>query len=181
MVIDVTSSSLNYLIIEGVRTPGTIVAIDGLEAPYKWDSFPGYGVNGATNIFKGRDIAHPVVTFQLFQFPDDMIAWDAIIQLLKPPTVIAPFIVDVSHPLFAASNIKSFGIEKITFPMPDAQKRWFAKIHFIESRPRTFAAAKPKGSIPSPSVAPPTVQSQLDKDLIAAQKANEAAKARNRL
>lgn len=167
--------ALNYVVVNGVQSPGR-AQLTGVAAPYKYDVQEGYGLSGATTIFRGRGVARFTLTISLWR-PEHFIAWPFFAALLEPPKTSKPLVVQMRHPLLSMADIEAVAVESLGAPERQSNGVWTATISLLEYRPPKPALVKPRGAIPSPEKgAPVTPQTEADKALVVAQAELAAAR-----
>lgn len=147
-VIIPTDPSLNYVLVNGMRSPGR-ATLTGVKVPYAWDIQESYGREGATATFKGRGIAKFTLTIAMWE-REHFGVWPVFAALLEPPKPPRPpLVVEMHHPLLAAADIRAVSVESIGQPERQPNGLWIATINLFEYRPPKQALMKPRGSIPA--------------------------------
>lgn len=146
-VIDPTSPELNYVVVNGVTSPG-LATLTGVRRPYKWEEQQLWGRGGAVTLFRGPAICHFTLTITLFR-REHFALWALFCKALGPPTKLKPFVGQMAHPLLSAADIKAVGIESLGQPERQPNGRWIATIPCIEYRAPEPALVTPRGAIPA--------------------------------
>lgn len=131
------------------ETPG-ICDIDGLGSPFEWEERGGYGLSGATVVFKGKKLAHFSIKFRLYTTQDwtDWYAFKPFVSRL--PIGKNARGLDIEAKLTEMLGIKSVVIEEIVAPTQTGDGEWTAELKVIEYRAPTFTLAKADGSEATP-------------------------------
>ncbi len=153
LAINPRSSDLNYVVVNGVTSPGR-ATLTGVKIPYKWDELPGYGLSGAKTIFRGRGLARFTLTIALWE-PNHFLQWGLFLQVLEPPSKFKPLVVNMSHPLLSAADIKAVCVTEFGQPERQSNGLWLATIQLLEYRPFKLALVTPRGAIPAPDAVKP--------------------------
>jgi hypothetical protein len=149
----------------GKITPG-LCDIDGANSPRNWDERDGYGLSGATVIFKGVKLSHFSIKFRLYT-PADWDEWHAFAPTVaKPPLGKRPRALDIAHPITDEVGIRSVVVDDVLAPVQSGDGEWTVEVKLIEFRKPRFALAKPQGSTSTP-VDPIEQQIQANSDRIA--------------
>lgn len=142
-----TSAEHNYVVVAGIPSPGR-AQFTGVSTNYKWDSQPSYGMSGATQIFRGRDISKFTLTITMWR-REHFVQWAIFAKLLEPPSPTKPLVVSMSHPVLAAAGISAIAVESVGQPERQSNGLWVATIKLMEYRPPARALVKPRGAIPA--------------------------------
>lgn len=174
-----TSAEHNYVVVTGIASPGR-AQFTGVSTNYKWDVQPSYGMSGATQIFRGRDISKFTLTVTMWRL-DHFAQWAVFAKLLEPPSPTKPLVVSMSHPVLAAAGISAVAVESVGQPERQPSGLWVATIKLMDYRPPVRALVKPRGAIPAVDKGKPiTPKTAADLALEAATKdlaiAREAAR-----
>lgn len=138
-------ASIDYVTIAGQRTPG-IAEIQGASSPRRWDQRRGYGLSGATVIFRGLTLAQFKILLRLYTEQDwqDWESFRPIVQ--RPPFGERPRALDIAHPILADLNITSVVVEDLLQPAQTEDGVWTVEIRLLEYRRPTIALSRPDGS-----------------------------------
>jgi hypothetical protein len=167
-----TSQELNYVTVNGVRSPGR-AEITGLKVPYKWNVQESHGKDGASTTFVGRGIARFTLTVTLW-LREHFVEWELFSKLLGPPTPSKPLVVKMGHPLLSQADVKDVGIESCGVPQRQSNGMWLVTIECLEFRKLKDALVTPRGAIPDVAKGKP-IPPKTEADLaIEATKANLA-------
>lgn len=159
MTHDPIRSPVDYVELAGARTPG-IAWIEGASSPRSWDVRKGYGVSGATVVFKGV----PPAAFKLMivlTTPEDWDAWHAWRPIVaRPPTPdgtatarpLRPAALDIVHPIPNDLGIRSVVVTDVKQPVESDPGKWTIEIGLLEFRAPVRALVRPTGSdnVPTP-------------------------------
>lgn len=174
--IDPTSSELNYVLVNGIPSPGR-AQLTGVKVPYSWDIQQSYGREGAVTIFRGRGIAKFTLTLTMW-LKEHFIAWPFFAALLEPPKPPKPpLVVQMGHPVLSAADIKAVSVESIGQPERQPNGFWVATIQLLEYRPPLPALMKPRGAIPAPDKGKP-IPPKTEADIALAQATADFSAAR---
>jgi hypothetical protein len=162
MVFDPRSGSLNYVVVNGVPSPGR-ATITGAAIPYNYDVKQGYGLSGATTVFRGRGVAKFTVTIELWERAQ-YAAWAVWSKFLEPPKPGIKLVVEMQHPVLAAQDIKAVAVESLGALERQSNGSWKCVIQCLEWRPPLPALVKPRGAIPGVAggkVIPPKTEADI--------------------
>lgn len=149
----------------GRITPG-LCDIEGANSPRNWDERDGYGLSGATVIFKGVKLSHFSIKFRLYTV-EDWNDWHAFAPTVaKPPLGKRPRALDIAHPITDEVQIRSVVVDDVLAPAQTGDGEWTVEVKLIEFRKPRLALAKPQGSTATP-VDPIEQQIQANSDRIA--------------
>jgi hypothetical protein len=165
MSFDPISSPVDYVIVNGDRSPG-IATITGFADRRNYDERMGWGFTGATNIYKGAPLQRGKLVLQLLT-PDDFSAYArwrrSHLQRPSPPTQAQldrgvarprPIILDIVHPILDAMDIHRVLVEEVGQPEQDDNGGWTVEIALKEHHPPHRSAQRP--------TAPRAAQEQID-------------------
>lgn len=149
MVWDPLTQPIDYILLAGKKSPG-LATVTLADSPRRWDERNGYGLSGATVVYRGAGLSHFSVTLRLFTVQDwaDWRAWKSLTD--KPPLGKRPRSLDIWHPLLEDLEIKSAVVENVLQPDQTGDGEWTIEIKFIQFRQPKFALAKPEGSTATP-------------------------------
>lgn len=127
------------------QSPGLAV-VRGAEDVRMWDKRQGYGLSGALQIFRGRDLSEFDVTLTLSTDQDwaDWASWRQLVA--RPPFGKIPKALDIWHPWLEEQEIRSCVVLKKGNWEPDGTGAFSITIRFREFRPFTISLAKPTSS-----------------------------------
>lgn len=149
----------------GRITPG-LCDVEGANSPRNWDERDGYGLSGATVIFKGVKLSHFSIKFRLYT-AEDWNDWHAFAPTVaKPPLGKRPRALDIAHPITDEVQIRSVVVDDVLAPVQTGDGEWTVEVKLIEFRKPRLALAKPQGSTATP-VDPIEQQIQANSDRIA--------------
>jgi hypothetical protein len=150
---DPINDPIDYVILAGKRSPG-IADIIGASSPRRWDERRGYGLSGATLIFRGVQLAKWTLQLRLYT-PEDWADWHAWKRLVqRPPAGARPKAMDIWHPILEELGVKAAGVEDLLQPLQTADGEWTIEIKMIEYRRPEFKLAKPEGAKENEAVDP---------------------------
>lgn len=121
----------DFIILAGQRSPG-LATIVGAGSPRDFDKRRGYGLTGATLIFRGNNLSEFKVLLRLItvQHWVDWYAWAPIVQ--KPPPGARPRALDIEHPQLAPLGIRSVQIKDVLQAVQTVDGEWTIEIQMIE-------------------------------------------------
>ncbi len=133
--------------LSGSLMPGMVQSIDGGDRKFKWDKQAGTGSSGATNVFKGAEIADgiKIVTFApTLAMQRASVAWRKYIAPVKiggkPPTFL------VENVLLEFNEIGRLSIASIEQPKVSKDRNVVFVWTFTEYNPPTPAKTGPANS-----------------------------------
>lgn len=168
----------NKIRLGGELTPG-ICDIEGLGAPFEWEERGGYGLSGATVVFRGKKLAHFSIKFRLYTV-QDWSDW----YLFKPVVDRLPIGrnargLDIKCKLTEQLGIKSVVIEEIKAPTQTVDTgEWTVELRVIEYRSPTFTLSKAEGSQDTP--VDPVEQRIEAKSILIQERRNRMARPNNK-
>lgn len=167
---------LNYVTVNGVASPGR-ARIQGAGAEYNWEIRQGYGLSGATVVFRGRALSAPTLYIDMWT-PDHFVEWEVFKKLLEPPKPLGmPLALGISHPLLDDLGISSLVVKKRGQIEINPNGIWTAPIELLEYRKPIPRIVKPRGAVPAADAGASPAKTEADKALVEAQKAYNEAKA----
>lgn len=103
----------DFIAIGGMTSPG-VCEIEGAGIPSKWDERAGYGTDGATLVYTGRQISSFQAKFTLWN-DDDLPTWNAFTKMLSQQVLSrAGKAWDIVHPLLMQIGITKVVVEDIS-------------------------------------------------------------------
>ena len=153
MAFDPVAAPVDYVLLAGSRSPG-IATIDGASSPRSWDERRGYGLSGATLVYKGLKLAKFTLELKLVT-SEDFAAWDSwrpIVQ--RPPAGQRPRALDIEHPITEMLGIRSVVVEDVLQPKQTGDGEWTIEIKLLEFRAPARAVVRPEGSADRPPAVP---------------------------
>lgn len=125
---------VDFVLLGGQRSPG-IAEITGANSPRRLKEFKGFHLEGARVIFRGVDLAHPILTLRLYT-ADDWDGWHRFSRLVRePPVGKRAKAIDIWHPLLEMNGIRAVMIQDVGQPQQTADGEWTVQIKMTESRP----------------------------------------------
>ncbi len=145
MSFDPLAAPIDYALVAGKRTPG-IAEIHGASSPRKWDERKGYGLSGATVVFRGVGLAKPTMVLRLYT-AEDWAAWHEFAPIVaRPPSGQRPRSLEIWHPILEDLGVRSVVVQDVSQPEQTTDGEWTITIKLIEFRRPVFALARPEGS-----------------------------------
>lgn len=140
------TSPVDYVVLAGQRSPG-LATLDGWGSPRQWDERRGYGVTGATVVYKGTKLARGRLSIRLIT-EADWEAWEAWRPLVqRPPSDQRPRALDIQHPVLEGLGIRSVVVEDVSQPAPTGDTgEYTIEIKLLEFREPQRAVVRPRGS-----------------------------------
>lgn len=149
-MIDPRDPALNYVVVNGVQSPGK-AEITGADVQYVWDVKQAYGMTGAYTVYRGRAPVEFTLTITLWK-PEHFLAWPLFAKLLEPPKPGIKLVVGMAHPILSAADVKAVAIKKLGQLTRDMSSGlWRSVTQCLEYRPLVPALVKPRGAIPAVS------------------------------
>lgn len=151
MTFNPITSPVDHVILQGQESPG-ICVIEGAGSPRQWDERRGYGISGATSIYKGAKLVHFSLKFTLWT-AEHFAEWATFSQLLmRPPTGTRPTVMAISHPILEDLGVIHVAVEDLLQPVQDDTGGWVYEAKMIQYRRPRPALARPDGSEGGPEV-----------------------------
>ena len=143
-------SPIDYFLLAGVKSPG-LATIERASSARTWDERKGYGLSGATTVFRGVRLAHFVAKIRLYT-DTDWADWSSFaVMLAKPPIGERPRQLEVWHPILEDLGITACGVEELKQPVQTADGEWTVEVAFIEYRKLAPALSVPDGAQAAPT------------------------------
>lgn len=147
----------DYFVLAGQRSPGVCDFV-GADSPRRWDERRGYGLSGATVVFRGIGLSEFKARLRLYN-SQDWSNWHAFRGLLqRPPTPtpsatsvqrpprVVPRALDIQHPLLEDLGIRSVVVVNVLQPEQTGNGEWTIEIVFKEFRRPVVALSRPDAS-----------------------------------
>lgn len=140
---------VDHILLSGKRSPG-IADVRGATSPRRYDERRGYGLSGATVVFRGIGLTRFTVELRLstVQHWADWEAWKPLVD--RPPLGTRPKALDVWHPYLEGLDVKSCVVEDVSQPTQVEDGVWAVEIKFIQFRRPVLSLSKPEGSKAAP-------------------------------
>jgi hypothetical protein len=140
---------IDKAVVAGRETPG-LVEIIGASAPRRWDERKGYGLSGATVVYRGQGLAKFTVRLRLYttQDWDDWHAWKSLVA--APPPGKRAKALDIVHPLLADLEITAIVVNEVMQPEQSEDGVWQIDIKVTQFRSPKFSLAKPEAAQATP-------------------------------
>lgn len=124
---------VDFATVAGRRTPG-LCEIENVGSPRQWDERRGYGVSGATLVYRGLRLASFTMKLRLYTEADWQAwhDWKPVVD--RPPTGERAQALDIVHPLLEEVGIRSAVVEDVIAPRQTADGEWTAEIRWKEWR-----------------------------------------------
>lgn len=156
MSVDLEASDLNYVIVNGIPTPGRC-KISGAALTFDWDIKKGHGMVGATTVFTGRAPVEFTLTLEFWN-NEQLLEWEAgaskLFQAPKPLGLKAAL--GIKHPLLDELGLTgSFVVKKRGQLELNANGLHSIQIELLEWFP------KPKPALVKPKTAVPAVEQDV--------------------
>jgi hypothetical protein len=135
----------NKIHIGGMLTPG-ICDISGPSDPREWEERAGYGLSGATIVFKGRKLSHFSIKLRLYTVQDWQDWYEFLPKISVIPVGKNARGFDIEAKLTEMVGIKAICFEDIVAPDQTGDGEWTAELKCIEYRKPTFTLAKADGA-----------------------------------
>lgn len=138
-------SPQDFVILAGQRSPG-IAELQSASSPRRWDIRRGYGLSGATVVFRGIMLAEFKLLLRLYS-AEDWESWDTFRELVqRPPSGERPRALDISHPILDAFGIASVVVTDVIQPTQTEDGVYTIEIRLLEYRRPEIALSRPDGS-----------------------------------
>jgi hypothetical protein len=123
----------DYALLGGQRTPGLCDLRDA-DSPRRIDERRGYGLSGATAIYRGIALSNFKMLLRLYTV-DDWEAWHTFSPTVqRPPSGQRARALDISHPLTEELGIRSVMVENVKQPTQTGDGEWTIEISLKEYR-----------------------------------------------
>ena len=136
---------IDYITVAGRRSPGIAVLKSG-GAPLKWDERAGYGMSGATLIFRGNGLVEFSVQLILLTEQDlaDWVAWKPVVA--RPPSGKWAKSVQVWHPILEDLEVSAAVVLNVGALERQDTGATFVEIKFKQWRKPKLALVAPSGT-----------------------------------
>lgn len=137
---------VDYILLAGQRSPG-LAEVTGADSVRELQERKGYGLGGATVVYKGIKLINPKVVIRLTT-QADWDAWHEFAPLLKrAPTGRRARAMDIWHPILEDQDVTSVLVESVSQPVRTKDDgEWSITIAFKEYRPPQRMISTPDGS-----------------------------------
>lgn len=136
---------VDYILLAGERSPG-LADVTGADSVRELQERRGYGLGGATVVYRGIKLISPKVTLRLF-LPEHWEAWHEWKRLVeRAPTGTRARAMDIWHPILEDQGVTSVLVESVGQPVQTNDSEWSITIGFKEYRPPVRALSTPGGS-----------------------------------
>lgn len=140
------SEPQDFVLLAGQRTPG-LAELTGFDSSRRWHVRKGYGLSGATVVFRGIDLAEKGKLLIRLTTEEDWADWEAFAPLVqRPPIGERARALDISHPITDGLGIRSVVVKNVHQPTQTGDGEWTITIELIEYRRPEYALARPEGS-----------------------------------
>lgn len=158
---DPISQPIDHVVLGGRSTPG-LATLEGADSPRRFDERDGYGLSGATVVYRGTKLSHFVLKIRLYS-DQDWAEWYAFKDVVdKPPLGTRAKALSIWHPFTEALGIATVVVENVGQPDQTDDGEWTIEIRLIEFRTPKFTLAKPEGAKATP--VDPVDQQIIDQD-----------------
>jgi len=143
------TTPIDYFKLSGYRSPG-IAELTGATSPRKWEERGGYGLSGATVVFRGVGLCY--FTFKIKLYTENewahWLAWKPLVD--RPPFGTRAKAKYIWHPFLEHLGVTSAVIEEVSQPEQGESGEWIVSIKFIEFRKPVVGLAKPEAAPTAP-------------------------------
>jgi len=159
---DPLTDPVDYFTLAGLKSPG-FAELTGASSPRKWEERGGYGLSGATVVFRGVGLCYFTFKIKLYTEEDwaDWIGWKALVD--RPPFGVRPKANDIVHPFLDQLGVTAAVVEEVSQPEQGEAGEWIISIKFIEFR-------RPKAALAKPEAAKDTPLTPREQQIVAAEK-----------
>lgn len=155
-----------YIVLGPMQSPGVAFVRD-LDSPRNWDVQQGYGLSGATVVYKGAGLSKFRVDVDLW-LPEHFVLWNAFATILAPPKPgPAGFALGIKHPIVNGPphGITEVVVADVSEPVQSDLGRWRYTIAFLQYRKPKLALARPIAAIPAAAASQPTAQNAAELEI----------------
>ena len=151
---------IDFVLIGGQKTPG-IADVEEAGSPRAWDERRGYGLSGATLVFRGLELAAFKVLVRLYT-AEDWAAWHDFAPIVaRPPEGERATALDVTHPLLEAVGIHAAVVTDLVQPKQTRDGEWTIEIRMKEFRSPVVAVTPVDASTTAATEAPQSDEQRL--------------------
>lgn len=149
MTWDPITVPIDYALLGGRKTPG-LAELVGASALLRWDERKGYGLSGATLVFRGAGLAKFTLRLRLSSARDwaDWHAWKSVVA--APPLGKRARALDIVHPLLADLDITAVVVSEVLQPEQVEDGVWKIDIKLLQWRKPKVSLAKPESAQATP-------------------------------
>jgi len=139
------TTPVDYVLLAGERSPG-LAEVTGADSVRELQERKGYGLGGATVVYKGIKLIKPKISIRLITDQDweDWHQWKRLVE--RAPTGSRARAMDIWHPILEDQGVTSVLIENVSQPVQTNDSEWTITISCIEYRRPVRALATPAGS-----------------------------------
>lgn len=151
MSFDPVTSPVDYVLLEGQRSPG-LATISGAGSKLKWDERRGFALSGSRVVFRGTILARPTLTIRLYTAKhwSAWHRWRPLIQ--RPPVGERATASDIWHPILEDFDITAVVVESVSQPKQTTDDgEWTIEIKLIEHRAPVFTLENVDASATTPT------------------------------
>lgn len=143
------TTPVDFFNLAGVRSPG-YAELTGASSPRKWEERGGYGLSGATVVFRGVGLCYFTFKLKLYSEQDwaDWYKFKPLVE--RPPFGTRAKSLDIWHPFLEQLGVTHAVIEEVSQPEQGDSGEWVITIKMIEFRRPVVALAKPVASKATP-------------------------------
>lgn len=136
------TTPVDYFKLSGYRSPG-IAELSGATSPRKWEERGGYGLSGATVVFRGVGLCYFTFKIKLYTESEwvHWLAWKPLVD--RPPFGTRAKASYISHPFLDHLGVTAAVVEEVSQPEQGESGEWIISIKFIEFRKPVVGLAKP--------------------------------------
>lgn len=151
MSFDPTTSPVDYVLLEGKRSPG-LATISGADNKSRWDERRGFALSGARVVYRGMGLARPTLTIRLYTAEDwaGWHRWRPLVQ--RPPVGERATASDIWHPILEDLGVTAVVVENVLQPKQTTEDgEWTIEIKLIEHRAPVFTRELIEASATTPT------------------------------
>jgi hypothetical protein len=151
---------IDYVLLAGRRSPG-LAELTGWSSPRNFDERRGYGLTGATVVFRGIGLASGKLIIRLLS-AEDWSDWEGFRTLVQRPLLgerARPF--EIQHPILEDLGVIAVVVTDVKQPTQTGNGEWTIEIDLKEYRRPTPAISRPEG----PEDRPPEPASREERGL----------------
>lgn len=137
MTFNPETKPIDYVLLANRRSPGLAV-ISNADSLRRWDKRRGIALSGARVVYRGIDLASPILTLRLLSSKDweGWHEWRDVVQ--RAPLGERAHAMDIWHPILEDLGIVSVVVENVSQPVQVAAGEWNIAIKLIEFRLPVF-------------------------------------------
>ncbi len=168
---------LNVCTINGLVSPGRL-RVSGFAQILNWEVRPGYGMTGATTVFRGRGLTPGTLLFEFWN-QDQIDEWFVFSKVFDVPQkpLGTRLALGIAHPILKAIGVETIVMTKMHQIEINQNGLWSVSVEVLEYKAPIKAIVKPRGAVPAVDLG--GTQAKTENQIALAQVTEEAKRWRD--